>query len=761
VKAGFASAETDVLAHYVRAVLVPDGRYSRIRELLTSTDYLMAKIARLGPQELLKDVRAARGLAPDHASSAQLRKIETALVQSARILGDDPAKLCGQLLARIPRGIAQDVDKLLDEAAAWRGGTWLRPLSTVHHHAHTGSFGPVSGFVDALAISDDSSVVLVGDRVGGLSAWNVNTGESLWSQNTGSEVNAVAFRSASFEALVALGDGTVARWSLADRRLRPCLRDPRHSVAALAIAGDTLVYCAGNALHAYDLAAEVPLWRGEAHEGNVSAVAILADGQRCVSAPVEGPLTVWRLDDGRQLGHINLPPDRLLCATAVPGGSLVVVGTHNRRVISVDVDTGKVTVLRGHTNQVRSVAALADGQVVSGSYDGLMLVWDLAARNNRRVGTHARWCLAVAAPRKPGPLVSGADDGVVRVWENDGPPVPPMRKNRDVRALAVADGTVYAAVDRAVTRVDLATGVQRPSLTGHHGPVVTLAVTSAGRLVSGSYDGDIRLWDVASSEARVLKGHTSGADELVLTPDGAEIISVSRDGTWRRWNAVTGAAGPAVSCVEPFNSVVAVSPDGTLVVTAAREHTIEVWSRRDGRRVLPPLYGHTGFVERLAITSDGRTLLSASWDHSLRAWDLATGKPLAVFDHAKWVVDLALTSDGRLAFSACSDGSISVIDLERLEVRDCLAGHPNGTWHLALAPDERTLFSVGSDQTVRAWDVGDHSSLAVFDAEIGLNHIAVAGTDFVVVGTSAGTVIRLMLERAQAGHRTRLRAHDR
>ena len=446
--------------------------------------------------------RAAGRLAPDQDAAAQLRVLETAVMQAASLVADEPGQLYRQLLARVPRGVAPDLDKLLVDAARWRERTWLRPLAAIHGDLFLRSFGPVNGFARAVAISDDAAVVLVGDGAGGLSAWDTDSGEQLWAGRAGAVVNAVAYRPGSFEALVALGDGTVARWSLADRRVRPFARDPDHSVAALAVDENTVLYGAGATVHAYDA-------------------------------------------------------------------------------------------------------------------------------------------------------------------------------------------------------------------------------------------------------SRVLTGHTVGVDALTLTPDGTEIVSVSRDSTWRRWSLVSGTAGPAVRGSEPFNSVVAVSPDGMLVATATQEHTVEVWDRLKGRRVLPPLYGHTGYVERLTFTPDGRTLLSGSWDHSLRVWDLATGEQQACFEHPKWVSDLVLTSDGRLVMTA--SGGINVFDLAALEPREPFAGHDNAghekVWNLALAPDDRTLFSIG-DQTVRAWDVATRTQLAVFPSETSLNRIAIAGPDLIVVGTSNGAIVPFRLERA-------------
>jgi hypothetical protein len=68
-------------------------------------------------------------------------------------------------------------------------------------------------------------------------------------------------------------------------------------------------------------------------------------------------------------------------------------------------------------------------------------------------------------------------------------------------------------------------------------------------------------------------------------------------------------------------------------------------------------------------------------------------------------------------------------------------------WDLALASDDRTLFSRG-DQALRAWDIATRTELAVFPAETSLNRIAIAGPGLIVVGTSNGAIIPFRLERA-------------
>jgi hypothetical protein len=60
------------------------------------------------------------------------------------------------------------------------------------------------------------------------------------------------------------------------------------------------------------------------------------------------------------------------------------------------------------------------------------------------------------------------------------------------------------------------------TLTGHAGMVRSVAVTPDGRrAVSGSWDGTLRVWDLATGAcARTLAGHTRMVEGVALTPDG-------------------------------------------------------------------------------------------------------------------------------------------------------------------------------------------------------------------------------------------------
>jgi len=102
----------------------------------------------------------------------------------------------------------------------------------------------------------------------------------------------------------------------------------------------------------------------------------------------------------------------------------------------------------------------------------------------------------------------------------------------------------FGAASTCPTTVRLAPTAQvwetlRSSLDGQ---TATVAITPDGRrIVSGSHDHRVRIWDLASGQLeRTLKGHTDQVLSVAVTPDGSRIVSAGKDRTVRIWELASG-----------------------------------------------------------------------------------------------------------------------------------------------------------------------------------------------------------------------------
>ena len=168
-------------------------------------------------------------------------------------------------------------------------------------------------------------------------------------------------------------------------------------------------------------------------------------------------------------------------------------------------------------------------------------------------------------------------------------------------------------------------------------------------------------------------------------------------------------SGPELSVGDA--STVAVSPDGSVIVTGNRDGSISAWSST-GTRLASNVAGHTLAIEEMDFTPDGRWLISGSDDASVLLWDLAdpgdVPEPRLLGETTGYVWSVAVAPDGSTAASASEDGTIRLWDLgTRRQIGPVWADLEFDALTVAFSPDGEMLLVGDGRGQVTGWTVDD------------------------------------------------------
>jgi WD40 repeat protein len=210
-----------------------------------------------------------------------------------------------------------------------------------------------------------------------------------------------------------------------------------------------------------------------------------------------------------------------------------------------------------------------------------------------------------------------------------------------------------------------------------------------------------------------LEEHFSAVYSVAFSPDGARIVSGSKDKTVCIWDTITGnvIVGPMIGHTQEVN-LVTFSPDGSKVASCSDDTTIRIWDSHTGAPVSQPFCGHTGWVYAIAYSPDGKKIASASVDGTIRVWDAVTGHVIfdPIEDHRHSVWSVVFSPDGALLASASSDESIHINNATTGATITSLQGHSDSVYWIAFSPDGKWIVSGSRDTTVRVWDVDSATS---------------------------------------------------
>ncbi|MDA1050235.1 MAG: hypothetical protein O3C40_07115 [Planctomycetota bacterium] len=239
----------------------------------------------------------------------------------------------------------------------------------------------------------------------------------------------------------------------------------------------------------------------EAHAGGATSVAFSTDSSKLVSGGQDQSLRVWNVVDGQSAGSIATPAVVNAVVYAAENSQIATAGADNIIRVWALPDPAAVAALLAAAEKATAEQVAAD---------------KVAAEKT---------AAAVAADEK---AKSGTEEDKLAAVKANEEKVAADKDAADKAALA------KAAADKAAAPI-----VPLKELTGHGGPVTSLAaiLPTPTQIASGSQDGTLRVWDVNAGNMVRQVNHGGPITAIAVRPDGQRFASASSNNTTKLWDA--------------------------------------------------------------------------------------------------------------------------------------------------------------------------------------------------------------------------------
>ncbi len=516
------------------------------------------------------------------------------------------------------------------------------------------------------------------------------------------------------------------------------------------------------------------------HSGPILTLAFSSDGTRLVSGSSDQSIRIWDIESGRELQLLTAHTGPVYSVDFSPSGKQLISGSEDKSILLWDTETGQeLQQFTGHTGSVHSVVFLPNGtQFISGSEDESIRLWEIeTGRQLQSFLKHTGPVYSVDYSPNGDVVFSGSGDKSTILWRlANGEEI--LSRNHEDEVISVKfsmDGTLLAAgLRNEYIKLIKLPETQTTTLETPYNHLSSIALSpdnmhlafGTERIISsGLKFGSIYLWDFASQptssgpvELRNFIAHTHQINSVMFSPDGSQLVTASWDGSVRFWDIASGKVLRNIKYLSstyslsfsPDGSQLAIgllrgnvvlleaatgtelrrlpgrendersfvifSPDGSQLATSSHTSgTIRLWDLSTDEE--PQLIsGHTGGVTSMVFSPDGSQLISGSHDRSIRLWDVETGQELRRFSgHAESVHSIAISSDGSQLASGSIDGSVRIWDVGTGEELQVILGHFAPVRFVIFSPDGAQVASGGSDRYVRRWDVSTGKDLGTLE----------------------------------------------
>jgi eukaryotic-like serine/threonine-protein kinase len=543
----------------------------------------------------------------------------------------------------------------------------------------------------------------------------------------------------------------------------------RDVTPALSADGRRLIILYGyeRAAHLIDVSTGNDIAVLKGHSTSVTSASFSPDGKWIVSTDQGGTAILWNGASGDLLATLSGFSSAIEFASFSPDAKTLAI-VCGPIVHLFDVDTRmSLAALDGHEGPVTSLAFDSEGKrLITGSRDRTAALWD--ARTGAMLAFYRGHSASVShvAFRPDGHQVAtGSEDGAARLWPVD---LIPAVERFQPRVLTAAERQRYeigATSSRATAgpnlaisppagqplgaarliaaapnaaKVEAAANALKKVLRDQNSNAATLrrglleivrahpatpaSLAAAERLTKLASPADaLEAAAIPESErlpfqpkelVAVLGGHRArhwdSIAHIAVSPDGSLVVSSGGDRMIRTWDPISLKSLGAISRGgRDAAAYIAFLPKGkTLVVVV--DDAIELWDLATDSPKLIRTFEGGG--QNAALSADGSRLLAGQFDGAGLLWDLSGPEPKSlptVRAESGSLIDASFSKDGKTLLTIGQSPVAQVFDLSAAEpkLRLTLKADPQSLQRGALSPDGKVLAVHGGSQRIQLWDV--------------------------------------------------------
>ena len=410
------------------------------------------------------------------------------------------------------------------------------------------------------------------------------------------------------------------------------------------------------------------------HTGWTNVLAFSPNGEMLASGSTDKTVQLWDTTTGKLLamltGHIN----GITALAFSPDGKTLVSSSTDGAIRFWQTDTGAPidNLITGHTQAMKAVTFFQGGSTIASvAFNGIITFWDIETSQKSAIqdAGYRDWFPTLAFSPNGTKLASVGADSTIIFHGGHG--------------ISLASGLS----GHLIRLTDVGTGRELATLP-HSKGTDKLTFSPDGKTVAFSGFGEIRLWNTETGVEQELPLTDAKIDvfssiprvgALAFSPNGARLVSGTHQGKIQMWDVLTGGALAAfeeLTAQENLGHIAALafSPDGTLLAVGTHSQ-VHLWDVNTGHKLFSVSTVHKRgrvtfrnyYAKPLVFSPDGAILVNGTSNGTILVWDVAMGDQIAALDgHTQEVETLKFSPDGKTLVSTAMDGTIFLWDWDEI-----------------------------------------------------------------------------------------------